>query len=56
MFLMSGIMCLKLPCDRNSTKIERELVLEMRISTKRRKGVELSREGKREGERERERE
>ena len=32
---------------RNSTKTERELVLEMRISTKRGKCVELSREGER---------
>ena len=37
---------------RSSTKTERELVLEMRISTKRVKGVELSREGERERERE----
>mgnify|MGYP000311827627 FL=1 len=32
---------------RNSTKTAKELVLEMRISTKRGKGVELSGEGER---------
>ena len=37
------------PCVRNSTKIERELVLEMRIRTKRGKDVELSRERESDG-------